>query len=105
MQEHRLLFIAISLVYVCNYKVDSVDTVSHDENKGEIREELDIKDAQRHLKSDPKAVKMDVVGLANGVGGHGHGHLHHPNKVSRYFYRIQNTMYVRLISFVFYKFE
>ena len=85
MHEHRLLFIAFSLVLVCNYEVDSVDTVSQDQNEGKIREDLDIKntkDTQRQLNSDPKPVKMDIVGL----GGHGHGHLHHPNKVGRCIY-------------------
>ena len=82
MHEHRLLFIAFSLVLVCNCEVDSVDTVSQDQNEVKSREELDIKDTQRQLNSDPKPVKMDIVGL----GGHGHGHLHHPNKVCRYIY-------------------
>ena len=82
MHEHRLLFITFSLVLVCNYEVDSVDTVSQDQNESKVREDLDIKDTQRQLNSDPKPVKMDIVGL----GGHGHGHLHHPNKVGRCIY-------------------
>ena len=87
MHEHRLLFIAFSLVLVCNYEVDSVDTVSQDQNEGKIREDLDIKstkDTQRQLNSDSKPVKMDIVGL----GGHNHGHLHHPNKVRGYIYLV-----------------
>ena len=82
MHEHRLLFITFSLVLVCNYEVDSVDTLSQDQNESKIREDLGIKDTQRQLNSDPKPVKMDIVGL----GGHGHGHLHHPNKVGRCIY-------------------
>ena len=87
MHENLVLFIAISLALVCNYEVDSIDTISQDENKGENKEEIKM-GAQRHLNSDPQPVKMDVIGLGNrhdNLGGnHGHGHLHHPNKVRRY---------------------
>ena len=88
MHENWVLFIAISLALVCNYEVDSIDTISQDENKGENKEEIKI-DGQRHLNSDPQPVKIGVVGLGNrhdNLGGnHGHGHMHHPNKVGRYF--------------------
>ena len=79
MHEKRILFIAITLAMVSNFEVDSVDT--KDQMEYENRETLEIKDAQRHINSDPKPVKMAVVGLGNGGAGHGHGHLHHANKV------------------------
>ena len=100
MHENLVLFIAISLALVCNYEVDSIDTISQDENKGENKEEIKM-GAQRHLNSDPQPVKMDVIGLGNrhdNLGGnHGHGHLHHPNKVRRYLI-FQYIIILRLIA-------
>ena len=79
-----ILVIAVDIVLVLvNCEVDGLDTVS---NKVESKEQGKNNDnvPLRHLDANRDA-KLEVAGMGDIGVDHGHGHLHHPNKVSHSF--------------------
>ena len=97
--QHPIIVIAVSLTLL-SFQVDCVDTISNNNSDGELKETLSDKVPQRRLNSD-QMLKMGVVGL--GDVGHGHGHLHHPNKVSVWcvlheLYNLANFLFLKLLG-------